>query len=222
MSQPKRKQSKSKESAGRNATTGEKAKTWKELDERFRSLLMDEPESSILGVVMEMLNVGERVTMWHISLRHDYEREDAGKPWMDFLTKEGFEMPEAVPKSNDFTSNDVFADFFRRALPTAISAGLVCSTIAMAWALGQGLLPTKKTARIAAAAVGKVDIVAHLCSEENGRTLAYTVQAAAFFDQLGVLRFLEGHGFPNSGGVQLLPPPLYLQQPIINWCTSGR
>ncbi len=71
-------------------------KVWKKLDKRFRSLLLDEPEPSTLGIVMEMLSVGEHVTMWHISMRHDCKREERGKPWMDFLTKEGFEMPEAV------------------------------------------------------------------------------------------------------------------------------
>ena len=125
MSSPPLKRSRRKPRKRSEGKSKEEMSTaWKKLDERFRSLLMDEPESSILSVVMEMLNVGEHVTMWHISLRHDYKREGAGKPWMDFLTKEGFEMPEAVPESVYFTDFD-----FRCALPAAISAGLVLSLI---------------------------------------------------------------------------------------------
>ena len=94
-------------------------------------------------------------------------------------------MPEAVPESNDY-----FHDF-RHALSAAISAGLVCSKIAMAWALGQGLLPSKRVTRIAAAAAGNVGILEHLCSEDGDLKEEYIAQAAAYFGQLGVLRFYQ-------------------------------
>ena len=119
---PQGKRKKGKERTNKTSSTTKKI-SWNAQDNRSRDLLMEEPESPILALIMEKLNVGEHVTMWHISLRHDFSRE--GKPWMDFLTEEGFEMPKALPRMH------LFRDICD-ALPAAISAGLVSSKIAMA------------------------------------------------------------------------------------------
>ncbi len=94
-------------------------------------------------------------------------------------------------------------------LAAALSAGLVCYKIAMAWALERRLLPSKNVVCIAAAAAGTIDVFRPLLEESGGGygkvaseygndvLLRHCImRAAARFGQLHVLQYFEGHGFP--------------------------